>query len=78
VIKCLSESCPWTKSITSEMMMGFLESELKELKVELVIMKSCKTNVEKINNNVDNKKEIVSEVGDIIFDVLMLEMAIRR
>eukprot|EP00554_Chaetoceros_debilis_P000860 CAMPEP_0194096256 /NCGR_PEP_ID=MMETSP0149-20130528/57249_1 /TAXON_ID=122233 /ORGANISM="Chaetoceros debilis, Strain MM31A-1" /LENGTH=179 /DNA_ID=CAMNT_0038782225 /DNA_START=486 /DNA_END=1021 /DNA_ORIENTATION=- len=28
--------------------------------------------------NVDNKKEIVSEVGDIIFDVLMLEMAIRR
>jgi len=78
VIKCLSESCPWTKSITSEMMMGFLESELKELKDELVIMKSCKTNVEKISNNVDNKKEIVSEVGDIIFDVLMLEMAIRR
>ena len=60
-------------------MMGFLESELKELKDELVIMNSLKTtHHEKINDNVDNKKEIVSEVGDIIFDVLMLEMAIRR
>lgn len=59
-------------------MMGFLESELKELREELVLMKSYRTKKNISNREDDNKKEIVSEVGDILFDVLMLEMTIRR
>lgn len=59
-------------------MMGFLESELKELREELLIMKSYRTKKNISNREDDNKKEIVSEVGDILFDVLMLEMTIRR
>ena len=99
VIKCLSISCPWTKSITPPTMLTFLESELKELRHELDILSKSKKEAAANNddqtisnddggdndNNSDskvtlqnNKDALISEVGDIIFDVLVLEMAIRR
>ena len=38
VIKCLSISCPWTKSITPPTMLTFLESEMKELRHEIDVL----------------------------------------
>ena len=92
VIKCLSISCPWTKSITPPTMLTFLESELKELRHELDILSKAKKEAAANNddqvissnndggdndNNSDskvtlqtNKEALISEVGDIIFDVL--------
>ena len=99
LFKCLSISCPWTKSITPPTMLTFLESELKELRHELDILSKSKeeaaaNNDDQIISNDDggdndnnndskdtfnnNKDALISEVGDIIFDVLMLEMVIRR
>ena len=104
VIQCLHESCPWSKSVSSEVLLNFLESEIKELREELDIIKKkndkyhsgTTTNVkeeekeEKKSNHyisvggddddttANNKEALISEVGDIIFDVLMLEMAVRR
>eukprot|EP00553_Chaetoceros_curvisetus_P004564 CAMPEP_0204617222 /NCGR_PEP_ID=MMETSP0717-20131115/4257_1 /ASSEMBLY_ACC=CAM_ASM_000666 /TAXON_ID=230516 /ORGANISM="Chaetoceros curvisetus" /LENGTH=177 /DNA_ID=CAMNT_0051630693 /DNA_START=86 /DNA_END=619 /DNA_ORIENTATION=- len=52
-------------------MLGFLESEVHELKDELSLIKK---DVDKMQT----RDAIVSEVGDILFDALMLEMVIRR
>ena len=90
VIQYLHVSCPWSKSVTSETMLDFLESEIKELRDELTTMKKCANEEEKkysrdgdddntaTTSSSNNKAALVSEVGDIIFDVLMLEMALKR
>ena len=35
IVRCLGESCPWTKTISSKEMLGWLRSELDELEKEL-------------------------------------------
>ena len=71
VVQCLSQSCPWTKSITAKQMVSWLKSEVLELEEELNLCSSSTT----MNHR---KKELVSEMGDILFDVIMLEMILRR
>mmetsp|Transcript_30808 Transcript_30808/g.35566 ORF Transcript_30808/g.35566 Transcript_30808/m.35566 type:complete len:229 (+) Transcript_30808:121-807(+) len=83
VVSCLSKNCPWTISQTSNKMIEYLESEVKELKNELLPVESVKEASMKEEKNAilsvkGNSRAIVSELGDVIFDVLMLEMMLQR
>ena len=101
IVRCLGESCPWTKTISSKEMLGWLRSELDELEKELeqldfineLNLKDGAKNVESEREDdeegydlVDKKKELISflmesltsEMGDILFDVLMLDMIVKR
>ena len=73
VVSCLGDSCPWTESITSEDMLHYLESEIRELREEIVATKRCNERAK-----ADQKVAMISELGDVLFDVLMLEMLLRR
>ena len=84
VVSCLSTSCPWTKSVTPHQMLGQLKSEMEELQEEMKLIEKSKrkivtNNAEKVNDsNSMSKTALISEMGDILFDALMLEMTIRR
>ena len=54
-------------------MLGWLSSECKELKEELL---SLDERSGELDGN--ERKKIVSELGDVLFDALMLEMVCRR
>jgi len=78
VVSCLGKSCPWTQSITSNQMLGYLESEVHELHEEISILKSSVVIGDPAAGSIVSKDAMVSELGDILFDVLMLEMMMRR
>lgn len=64
VVQNLGESCPWTASVDAPTMLSWLESEIAELSEEI--------------RRADCTEEIISELGDILFDALMLEMICRK
>lgn len=62
-------------------MLHYLKSEVDELQHELHVINSdgvCLDPKSSQECDVDRKKAMVSELGDILFDVLMLEMIMRR
>ena len=73
LVECLNLDCPWTKSITAKDMIKWLQSEVVELQDEMDLL--CNQND---NNESQAKQALVSELGDILFDCLMLEALIRR
>lgn len=84
VVSCLGQSCPWTKSISSKEMLKWLRSELDELEKELEVLDSIKSR--KVNGG-DGDESLISqrliqslssEMGDILFDALMLDMIVQR
>lgn len=80
VVACLAEECPWTKTMQSHDMLNFLGSEVKELQEEIEgLAAEQKDNaIEDLLPTDDRKTAIISELGDLLFDVLMLEMMMRR
>ncbi len=81
VVSCLEKSCPWTKSTKSSDMLNFLESEVHELREEIERAKTVGTDQDESANAEEQKFDsdaILSELGDIFFDALMLEMMLRR
>ena len=80
VVSCLAEECPWTKTMQSHDMLNFLSSEVKELQEEIEgLAAEQKDNaIEDLLPTDDRKTAIISELGDLLFDVLMLEMMMRR
>ena len=80
IVECLSQSCPWTKSITAKQMISWLKSEVLELEEELNLWEKEKDQSSSSSKRIMSRRqnELVSEMGDILFDVLMLEMILRR
>ena len=62
VVHCLGNSCPWTQSKTSNEMLGYLESEVHELREELVMMESKSRSSSGVEESA-TKKAVVSELG---------------
>jgi len=77
VVSCLGQSCPCTRSIKANDMLHYLKSEVDELHHELDIIKSDDICYWRCYSD-KRKKAMASELGDILFDVLMLEMIMRR
>lgn len=64
-------------------MLGELKSEIEELRKEMELLDNSKRNsgtndIVKVNYGSVSRTELISEMGDILFDTLMLEMTIRR
>lgn len=63
-------------------MLAYLESEVHELHEEISFLKSkgVRSDGSLIGNDLSSlhKKEMIAELGDILFDALMLEMLLRR
>ena len=62
-------------------MLNFLESEVHELREELEMVNTDGIDKDKSVNAQEQKFDsdaILSELGDIFFDALMLEMMLRR
>lgn len=59
-------------------MLRYLESEVHELREEILDIKSNAVHNAAKEESVSVTNAMVSELGDIIFDVLMLEMILRR
>lgn len=80
VVSCLAEECPWTKTMQSHDMLNFLSSEVKELQEEIDGLGADReeNSTEDLLSTDERKSAIISELGDLIFDVLMLEMMMRR
>ena len=80
VVSCLAEECPWTKTMQSHDMLNFLSSEVKELQEEIEgFAADQKENaIGDLLPTDERKNAIISELGDLLFDVLMLEMMMRR
>mmetsp|Transcript_4277 Transcript_4277/g.5555 ORF Transcript_4277/g.5555 Transcript_4277/m.5555 type:complete len:386 (-) Transcript_4277:41-1198(-) len=88
VVDCLGKACPWTLGISSKQMINWLRSELDELEKELnlfdkIMIKKETLGKEEEDNDNENaiileKSSLISEMGDILFDALMLEMIVRR
>lgn len=80
VVSCLAEECPWTKTMQSHDMLNFLSSEVKELQEEIEgFAADQKENaIRDLLPTDERKNAIISELGDLLFDVLMLEMMMRR
>jgi len=80
VVQELGLHCPWTKSLTSRSMLKWLQSELIELEQELSkledIQRGSSLNNEKCLEHCRDR--VTSELGDVLFDTLMVEMMIRR
>ena len=93
VVQCLGESCPWTASVSPKSMLKALNSEICELYDEIDYQTQQKEKHQQgslfFNNNsssVNNgkfqlrhrKDELIDEIGDILFDALMIELVCRR
>jgi len=64
-------------------MLVYLESEVHELQEEIISMHSVRDGSDassgrKHPSYSDRKKAMIAELGDVLFDVLMLEMMMRR
>jgi NTP pyrophosphatase (non-canonical NTP hydrolase) len=69
--------------VKSSDMLAYLESEVHELHEELSFFKSkgVRSDSSLSGNDLSSfhkKKEMIAELGDILFDALMLEMLLRR
>ena len=78
VVSCLAASCPWTISVTPQQMLGALKSEIEELQKEMIKIDVVQKPGNALDSFCDKKTALISEMGDVLFDVLMLEMTIRR
>ena len=83
LVTCLGNSCPWTATVKSTEMLVYLESEVHELQEEIISMHSVRDGSDassgrKHPSYSDRKKAMIAELGDVLFDVLMLEMMMRR
>ena len=80
VVSCLAEECPWTKTMQSHDMLNFLSSEVKELQEEIDGLGADReeNSTEDLLPTDERKSAIISELGDLLFDVLLLEMMMRR
>ena len=76
VVQCLSKSCPWTMTVNANQMISWLQSELQELQTELE--KKGRSSLMPSNKLVESRDALVSELGDVLFNSLMLEMMLRR
>jgi NTP pyrophosphatase (non-canonical NTP hydrolase) len=68
VVEELSQSCPWTKSITCRDMVTWLRSECAEVKEAL---QDAKTSPAALQH-------LTAEIGDVLFDALMLHVVFLR
>ena len=75
VVSELNKSCPWTLSLTPQKMTTFLKSECGELQRELNRPHSSNDSSNELPPNLTSIK---SEVGDILFDALMLNTICSR
>ena len=67
VVDELNKSCPWTLSMSSKKMLKFVEEEVCEVRDEIdAILKRRKT------SSGDVATPLESELGDLLFDALML------
>ncbi len=89
MVDSLGDSCPWTASITPMQMIGWLRSELDELAFELqsaadLGMGSARGAAREGAGRVASGPEVlaeaklISELGDVLFDALMLNGACSR
>ena len=83
LVNCLGNSCPWTATVKSSDMLAYLGSEVHELQEEISFLKSKGDRIDSSLSGNDlssfhKKKEMIAELGDILFDALMLEMLLRR
>lgn len=69
--RLLEQSCPWTRATPSLKMLEFLTSECKELEEEIQTVRHAEPGS---NENL----EITKELGDIIFDTMLLAIACKR
>ena len=76
IVHELSVECPWTASIRPHDMCKWLRSECNEVEEQILIQGSKKT----VNGEYCQKslRELESEVGDVLFDALMLNAVCSR
>ena len=69
VVNELNKSCPWTLSVSSKKMLKYVEEEIREIREEMD-SPTQKSSVH--NNDKDEATPLESELGDLLFNALML------
>ena len=71
VVKELNRSCPWTLSVSPSQMLEYAKTEIQEIRDEIETLKLERPKKSKTNENKD-ATPLESELGDLLFDALML------
>lgn len=76
VVAELQQSCPWTATLDGHTMVTWLRSELHEVETAMEVARCAMREASGAQES--SRRELVAEVGDVLFDALMLQAVMAR
>ncbi|GMH90952.1 hypothetical protein TrVE_jg13141 [Triparma verrucosa] len=78
LVALLNEACPWTATVKPEEMVNWLKSECEETLTEVKVMRSIDPATLPASQLSHHIRSLQSELGDVLFDALMLNSICAR
>ena len=78
VVDAVVQQCPWTAHKTTDQMVEYSHSELEEIKEAIENRKTQTSSATCCNTHVRSSDDLESEIGDLLFDALLLARICER